>query len=237
MSQNEPLSPEKRKRVMIWLVGSLLYIGLIGLVLFLSAGTLDWMGGWRLVLLMLVCFTFMAGILLPLDPDLLIERSQVKENTKAWDQVVMRVMNGSANFLTPLIAGLDVRFGWTEQMPLWLVCLAALVMTVSLGFQVWAMATNTFFSGVVRIQSERGHHVINQGPYHWVRHPGYLGMFFYFLSVAFVLGSWWSLLPAVVAVSALVLRTSWEDKTLQNELPGYLEYTHEVPYRLLPGIW
>lgn len=237
MSRSENLNPEKNRRIIFWLVGSLAYILIIGVILFLAAGKMDWWGGWRYILLMFSCFAFMAGLLLPLDPDLLIERSQIKENTKNWDRIMVRVMNGSANFLVPLIAGLDIRFGWSEQMPVWVVCLAAVLMTLSIVFQVWAMASNTFFSGVVRIQTDRGHKVVNQGPYHWVRHPGYLGLFFYFLSAACVLGSWWALLPAALAVGVLILRTSWEDRTLQSELPGYMDYTREVPYRLLPGVW
>jgi len=102
---------------------------------------------------------------------------------------------------------------------------------------VWATASNTFFSQVVRIQTERGHTVATGGPYRYLRHPGYFGAILYELAAPILLGSWPALLISSVSAALLVLRTALEDRTLQAELPGYTEYARRVRYRLLPGIW
>ena len=87
------------------------------------------------------------------------------------------------------------------------------------------------------IQDDRGHQTITHGPYRFVRHPMYAGLLFTFLGIPLLLGSWWALAPSALNVILFVVRTALEDKTLQAELPGYLEYTHQVRYRLVPGIW
>jgi protein-S-isoprenylcysteine O-methyltransferase Ste14 len=102
---------------------------------------------------------------------------------------------------------------------------------------VWAMASNRFFSGTVRIQRDRGHTVVDGGPYGLVRHPGYLAWCISAPAIPLMLGSLWALIPALLGLCALVLRTSLEDKTLREELPGYEGYAQRVRYRLLPGVW
>jgi protein-S-isoprenylcysteine O-methyltransferase Ste14 len=99
------------------------------------------------------------------------------------------------------------------------------------------MWTNNFFSRVVRIQTDRGHYVVQDGPYRFVRHPGYLAGCFSLLSMPLALGSLWGLIPATLAVLLIIIRTYLEDATLQNELTGYHQYAKKVKYRLLPGIW
>jgi protein-S-isoprenylcysteine O-methyltransferase Ste14 len=100
-----------------------------------------------------------------------------------------------------------------------------------------AMYMNRFFSMTVRIQTERGHTVVDTGPYGTVRHPGYVGMLLFYAAVPFVLGSRWALVPAVFTVMLLIVRTALEDRTLRAELPGYTDYAARVHYRLLPGVW
>jgi len=102
---------------------------------------------------------------------------------------------------------------------------------------LWAKRTNKFFSSVVRIQKERGHTVCKDGPYSYVRHPGYVGGIIYTLAFPLVLGSFWGLAINLLILIPVVIRTYLEDKTLQKELDGYLEYTKEVKYRLIPKIW
>jgi protein-S-isoprenylcysteine O-methyltransferase Ste14 len=99
------------------------------------------------------------------------------------------------------------------------------------------MIANAFFSTAVRIQSERGHTVCRSGPYRFVRHPGYVGFILQSLGTPVLLGSWWALIPGVTAVVFMIIRTSWEDRTLQAELPGYRDFVQEVRYRLVPAIW
>jgi protein-S-isoprenylcysteine O-methyltransferase Ste14 len=101
----------------------------------------------------------------------------------------------------------------------------------------WAMMRNDFFSALVRIQNDRGHRVTTQGPYRFVRHPGYVGMLMFSVATPFMLGSWWALFPAAVNLFVGALRTSLEDRTLYLELDGYADYARAVPYRLVPGIW
>mgnify|MGYP002684581587 CR=1 FL=1 len=96
---------------------------------------------------------------------------------------------------------------------------------------------NRFFSGVVRIQTDRGHQVVTTGPYRFIRHPGYVGVLWTYLAMPLFLDSIWAFVPAVLTLAASILRTAWEDKTLQEELPGYKEYAQKTKYRLFPGIW
>jgi protein-S-isoprenylcysteine O-methyltransferase Ste14 len=96
---------------------------------------------------------------------------------------------------------------------------------------------NKFFSGTVRIQKDRGQYVIDDGPYAIIRHPGYAGLIIYTLAIGFALNSLWALIPAVVSVIILIIRTYLEDTILQKELPGYKEYAARVRYRLVPGIY
>ena len=101
----------------------------------------------------------------------------------------------------------------------------------------WAQAVNKFFEPSVRIQTDRGHHVIDTGPYRIIRHPGYAFGFAFFLGIPLALGALWGLIPAMIMSGFVVVRTVLEDRTLQNELPGYKEYAQRVRYRLVPGIW
>jgi protein-S-isoprenylcysteine O-methyltransferase Ste14 len=113
---------------------------------------------------------------------------------------------------------------------------AGFVLLVS-ALSVWAMASNRFFSGTVRIQADRGHTVVDGGPYGFVRHPGYLAWCISAPAIPLMLGSLWALIPSLLGMCALVLRTSLEDRTLRKELPGYEDYARRVRYRLLPGVW
>jgi protein-S-isoprenylcysteine O-methyltransferase Ste14 len=112
-----------------------------------------------------------------------------------------------------------------------------LVLAASLAIAQWASSTNRFFSSVVRIQSERGHHVVSSGPYAYVRHPGYAGAIGVALSSGIALGSWLSILPCLIGVAFLVRRITKEESVLGEELPGYASYQGRVRYRLIPGLW
>jgi protein-S-isoprenylcysteine O-methyltransferase Ste14 len=114
---------------------------------------------------------------------------------------------------------------------------AGVVMALGYGLFSWAMASNPFFSTVVRIQTDRGHTVATGGSYRFVRHPGYAGGLATILATPFLLGSWPALIPAGALVGILIVRTILEDRTLHRELPGYVEYAGRVRYRLLPGLW
>ncbi|MFO0972087.1 MAG: isoprenylcysteine carboxylmethyltransferase family protein [Phycisphaerae bacterium] len=137
-----------------------------------------------------------------------------------------------------VIAGLDVgRFGWSRPLPPGLRIAALGVVAASLAFAIWALRVNRFFSPVVRIQSERGHHLVTGGPYRFVRHPGYASAVLGWPAGAIALGSWWALLPLLVLAVLLVRRTALEDRYLREQLPGYAEYAARVRYRIVPGVW
>jgi protein-S-isoprenylcysteine O-methyltransferase Ste14 len=141
-------------------------------------------------------------------------------------------------FIRYIVAGLDVRNGWSGGFPAG-AQIAALVICF-LGYDalfIWAITSNKFFTQVVRLQPERGQVVVTGGPYRWVRHPGYIGVIFYELAVCILLGSWWAFIASGVSVTLIVIRTALEDRLLQAKLPGYAEYAQRVRYRLLPGIW
>ena len=119
----------------------------------------------------------------------------------------------------------------------WTQWLGIALLLVSYVFVLWAMATNRFFSGVMRIQRERGHSVVTSGPYAIVRHPGYAGSVLSCLGAPMMLGSPWAEVPAALTVVAIVVRTALEDRTLRAQLPGYVAYARKVRYRLIPGVW
>jgi protein-S-isoprenylcysteine O-methyltransferase Ste14 len=135
------------------------------------------------------------------------------------------------------VAGLDHRLGWSVTFPLWVNILGFILIGFGYALAVWAMVENRFFSGVVRIQADRGHVVCDSGPYRIVRHPGYVGNILPLPGIVMALGSVWTLIPASIALIITMIRTALEDCTLQEELPGYRDFAQRVRYRLFFGIW
>ncbi len=129
------------------------------------------------------------------------------------------------------------RYHWSPPFPIWLQLLALVIFVMASAIQTWAMVVNKFFSTIVRIQKDRGHYVVTDGPYKYVRHPGYTGAIIISFSIPLLLGSLWALIPAMIGDCILIIRTFFEDSTLKKELEGYEEYAHRVHYRLFPGIW
>ncbi|MGC9335243.1 MAG: methyltransferase family protein [Anaerolineae bacterium] len=206
------------------------------ILLFVPAGRLDWPAAWALSLLygaFLLAYVVWGTLKAP---DLLRERSQVAENVKVWDKVILSIYTVLL-VVTPVLAGLDVGRARWSQMP-GVVQIAALVGIVLAGGLVfWTILTNAYLGRMVRIQEDRGHQVATGGPYHYVRHPMYVGIILLFPCMALFLGSWWALVPAVLIAVLMAIRTALEDRTLQAELAGYAEYARQVRYRLLPGVW
>ena len=205
-------------------------------LIFWPAGTIDWQAGWLYVGLLIASFVVNILYLARVNPELIEHRMRIGPGTKRWDKVLMVVFSPLVLAIY-VIAGLDaVRYEWSTMSPsFWLVGLAIFVPGTAVF--VWSMGVNPFFEKTVRIQTERGHRVIDSGPYRFVRHPGYLGFFGWMLSVPLLLGSWWAFVPAVLSSLAIVLRTALEDGVLRRELPGYDAYASRVRYRLIPGVW
>jgi len=211
----------------------------IPLVLLVCGGDFGWWQAWVYSLLIVA-----AGIGGRIwaerrHPGLTAERQNIEkmQSAKAWDKVLAPLMALSISFPLVIVAGLDHRFGWSPEFPLWLIVLGFILISLGYAFAAWAFVENRFFSSTVRIQTDRGHVVCDSGPYRIVRHPGYAGNILPLLGIVLALGSLWTLIPAAVALVIAVIRTALEDRTLQEELPGYQEYTRRVRYRLFPGIY
>lgn len=178
--------------------------------------------------------TFLVASLF-VDPDLMRER--MRRGQTGADQgrlAVIRLIFGA--FV--LIALLDIgRFHWSDSVPRALQVTALLVAAFGMAWTFWAVAANRFFVPVIRIQSERGHRVVSDGPYALVRHPGYLGNVIAAPVTALALGSWWALVPALAIALLFVVRTAHEDRFLRENLDGYADYAARVRWRLVPGLW
>ena len=213
-------------------------LGLVvmGVALFWSAGRIDWWPAWAAIAVMAAWITATAIVIFRFNPYLLAERLGPRKGAKLWDITIMSIL-GLTQLVRYIVAGLDQRYGWTGGFPLAAQMAALIICVLGYALVVWATASNTFFSQIVRIQSERGHTVVTGGPYHYVRHPAYVGAILYELAVSVLLASWWALIVSGLGVILLVLRTTLEDRTLQAKLTGYADYVLQVRYRLLPGIW
>lgn len=206
---------------------------LIAAILFISSGRLDWVWAWA-YLGVGVGIVVINALVLP--PELIAERGQIKEDTKDWDRVLASLI-GIPTLGTVIVAGLDERFGWSPQLAVAIQVVALIFFALAQGLFSWAMASNKFFSGTVRIQDDRGHTVASGGPYQYVRHPGYVGYIASWLATSLTLSSLWALIPAGLVMCLMAVRTALEDRTLLQELDGYQDYAMRVRYRLLPGIW
>jgi protein-S-isoprenylcysteine O-methyltransferase Ste14 len=164
-------------------------------------------------------------------------RALKASDVKKWDKVLGPLMALTLYFPLVIVAGLDHRFGWSPMFPTWLNITGIFLIALGYAFAAWALAENRFFSSMMRIQTDRGHVVCDSGPYRIVRHPGYAGNLLSMPGIVLALSSEWTLIPVGVALVVAVIRTALEDRTLQEELPGYREYTSRVRYRLFPGVY
>jgi protein-S-isoprenylcysteine O-methyltransferase Ste14 len=223
-----------KRQVALGAVKAAIFYIILAVVLFAMSGKLDWAMAW--VLLGIFVASYVVNLII-LDPELMAERSGVKEGTKRYDIVLAMFMSGLGMLVVALVAGLDKRFVWSVAMSPPVLVAGVVLILLGCVFVTWAMASNRFFGPVVRIQTERGHTVASAGPYKIVRHPGYLGAALTFLGVPLMLGTLWALIPVFFILVDIVVRTALEDRVLQNELTGYREFAARVKHRLLPGIW
>jgi protein-S-isoprenylcysteine O-methyltransferase Ste14 len=236
-----PPSPAMARRSLApkFLAFSVVSFVLPAVMLFGAAGRLDWLWGW-VVIGISVGFGIGARlVMLMVDPDVLIERGRSldADNVKPWDRLLMPIVGLLLPFAMLIVAGLDQRFGLSPQLAPGLRVTALVVLILSMVLGTWALFANRFFSGTVRIQTERGHSVVSSGPYRFIRHPGYVGAILMYLATPLVLGTLWGLLPAALILIGILIRTALEDKMLHEELPGYREYAARTRYRLIPGVW
>ncbi|MBC8445831.1 MAG: isoprenylcysteine carboxylmethyltransferase family protein [Chloroflexi bacterium] len=213
------------------------FVLILAAILFVPAGSLDWVMAWVFIGTYLGTTVVGVSVVAKASPELIEERRQVKEGTKMWDRILTNLFSLVSVPVVLIVAGLDYRFEWSPRIPLALQIIALVVEILAYGLVFWAMMPNQFFATYVRIQKDRGHSVISDGPYRFVRHPGYVGMITSALAIPLMLGSLWAFIPAGLGACIVIVRTALEDRTLQEELDGYRDYVGQVRYRLLPGVW
>jgi protein-S-isoprenylcysteine O-methyltransferase Ste14 len=220
------------------IIRTVVWIAVLGVILFGAAGTLRWPAGW-VFLAELGGFGLAIGLWLARhDPALLAERMStfVQPAQKTWDKVFMAVIfvlwTGWL-VLMPLDA---VRSRWS-QVPVWAQAIGAILIALCMYLAYLTFRENSYAAPVVKIQRERGHRVVGTGPYAYVRHPMYAGALLFFIGTPLLLGSWWGLAAAPVMAAVMAVRAVLEERTLANELPGYRDYAARVRYRLIPGVW
>lgn len=205
-------------------------------LLFVAAGRIDWFRGWFAVAVY-AAGTFGIGMVVRrLSASLAKARASVNKGTKPVDRVFVYTMI-ALDTSQIVVGGLDAgRFHWSSiSMTVGYVGAAIFIgASVWVG---WTLTVNKFAECTVRIQTDRGHTVVEDGPYRFVRHPMYFGLTLMFLATPLMLGSAWALTVTAALLIFLFGRTAWEDRTLQRELPGYREYATRTRYRLMPGIW
>jgi protein-S-isoprenylcysteine O-methyltransferase Ste14 len=231
--QDQPRQGINKRRLVVLLLALPLYFAVF---LFLPAGTWAWTKGWLFIGVLLGTVPVVALYLWRVNPEVVIARSTFHKGSKRWDKILLGFFFSAVYAIVPLAALDDGRFHWFP-LPWWVCGVGYALFLAGMGIVTWAEAVNKFFEVTVRIQTERGQTVIDTGPYAMVRHPGYVGGILFCLGIALCLGSLWALLPAGLASALLILRTRWEDQTLQAELAGYKEYTQRVRHRLIPGVW
>lgn len=206
--------------------------GLLAAGLFLAAGTtrIPMLWAYIVVFSILLLVTMLA-----VDPGLAHERTHPAAAGRDGNE---RFGAGFLFLVTVGFAAMDVgRLHQSDAVPVALSILSLIVFAAALGFQVWAMLVNPFFSPVIRIQAERGHCVITRGPYRWLRHPGYLAMVIAIPASAITIGSWLALIPAAGFVLIIVRRARMEDEFLRRNLAGYVDYVERVPSGLFRVSW
>jgi protein-S-isoprenylcysteine O-methyltransferase Ste14 len=210
-------------------------IVIMAVLLFWPAGTLAWPAAWWLLVIFTVLVVAAVIYVARANPELFAARQRFQPGTKPLDVIVATVSVVAIAAILP-VAGFDVRYGWSA-VPVWLVVVGYVLLIAGFAVAIWAESVNRHFELGVRIQTDRGHTVIDTGPYARVRHPGYVGAIAMCIGLAFALGSYVALIPAVIVIGLLAFRTIEEEQTLVAELPGYAAYRQRVKSRWIPGVW
>ena len=210
-------------------------LGVFAVLLFNAAGRWDWSRGWAFVIAIGIAEVLTLAVLAWRAPTTLNERGKLHTGT-VWFDWLFGSLWLTLSFAAPIVAGLDVRAGafllpWTA---FW--AGAALLAMASI-FGAWAMLENEHFEQFVRVQDERGHRVVDTGPYRLVRHPGYLAAILGALGSPLMLGTPSAFFPVGLIAALFIWRTILEDRSLRRDLPGYADYAERTRHRLVPGVW
>lgn len=205
---------------------------LVGLLLFLPAGSFAYPNGWLFIGLLFVPMLFLGVVLLIKSPKLLEKRLGAKEKENTQKGVV--AVSGLLFVVGFVIAGLDYRFGWSN-VPTWVVIAASVVLLISYALYAEVMRENAYLSRTIEVQENQ--QVVDTGLYGIVRHPMYAVTIWLFLAIPIVLGSWWSFMIFLPYVAVIVIRIQNEEKVLEAGLEGYTDYKKRVKYRIIPFVW
>ncbi len=205
---------------------------LVGLLVFLPAGTLNFANGWLFLGVLFLPILLLGIVLFIKAPELLKKRLEGKEDENTQRKVVG--FSALIFVLGFIIAGLDFRFGWSK-VPNVVVIISAVVTLVSYGIYAEVMRENAYLSRKIEVQ--QGQKVVDTGLYGVVRHPMYMATVFLFLSIPIMLGSWYSLLVFLVYPILIAVRIKNEEQVLTENLQGYAEYKQKVKYKLIPFVW
>ena len=205
---------------------------LVGLLVFLPAGTVAYTNGWLLMGLLFVPMLIAGFVMLAKSPELLRKRLDAKEKQGTQKGVV--AFSGLMFVGGFVVAGLDFRFGWSA-MPAWVVAVASVLFLAAYALYAEVLRGNAYLSRTVKV--EEGQSVVDTGLYGIVRHPMYAVTVLLFLMIPLILGSWYALIAFAFYPAIIVVRLKDEEELLTKELPGYTAYQQKVKYRLLPFIW
>ena len=205
---------------------------LVGLLIFLPAGTLCYTYGWLLIGLLFVPMLIAGFVMLFKSPDFLAKRLDVKEKQATQKGVV--AFSGLMFIAGFVVAGLDFRFGWS-RMPLPVTIIASILFVIAYALYAEVMRENAYLSRTIKV--EEGQKVVDTGLYGIVRHPMYMATILLFLMMPLVLGSWYALIVFAFYPIIIIVRLKDEEDLLTRELPGYAAYKQKVKYRIIPFIW
>ena len=216
-------------------VSTIVSIAFPPVLVFSLAGQWNLWYVWAYAGILALLYSFNILVLHLKKPDLLKERMRPPSGRAYWTGVVFPVVQ---LLLQPIIAGLDHRFHWSDIVPPGWTLAGLAIVALGMGLVIWAELINPFFSGAVRIQTDRGQRVIRNGPYRIVRHPAYAGGIPALVAGGLALNSLVSIIPIIaIVLPIMIYRTMLEDQMLRDELAGYSEYATKVRYRLIPGVW
>ena len=205
---------------------------LVGLLIFLPAGTLQFTYGWLFIGLLFVPMLIAGFVMFFKSPDFLAKRLEAKEKQATQKGVV--ALSGLMFIAGFVVAGLDFQFGWS-QMPVAVTIIASVLFLTAYALYAEVMRENAYLSRTIKV--EEGQKVVDTGLYGIVRHPMYMATILLFLMIPIVLGSWYALIAFAFYPAIIIVRLKDEETLLTGELPGYAEYKKKVTYRIIPFIW
>lgn len=205
---------------------------LVGVLLFLPAGTFGYWQAWLLIGLLFIPMFIAGMIMMKKSPGLLRKRLNVKEEENEQKTVI--ALSGLMFMATFIAAGLNFRLGWIV-LPSWVSCSAAVVFLLAYALYAEVLRENAFLSRTVEVQEDQK--VIDTGLYGIVRHPMYMSTLFLFLSMPLVLGSLISFVIMLLYIPIIAKRIRNEEQVLEGGLEGYAEYKKRIKYKMIPFVW